>query len=368
MIKKRSMCVVVSFILIILMLPVCGNVDVHASRLKLNYSYYKMTGGHTVKLKTRSGVKAKWKSTNKKVATVSKNGKVTGKKKGKCYIIATKGNRVGKCKITVTRNIYVKNKKFKKTSLDVLSVKLDVNNIQYDEYGVSHIIKKKSTFPLSLKNTKKKAKWKTKNKKIATISKKGVVSAISKGETYVYAKVGKKKYKCKVVVTDLKNPNKIENQKDAYEMLRRINDLRIKHKVKPLKILNRLMRASTQRAKELKPAKIEVDGLGIKLDKNFSHMRPDGRSFSTVIPEFNLPAASRVGENISFVTDTVTQREEFMNTCFKAFLDSKEHKENMLNNDYNYIGIGHDDSIHFINYHTHPCIAVFWDQLFYSKY
>ena len=368
MIMKRVQCVAMSLIMIVLMLPVCGSVNVKAAKLKLNYSYYKMTGGYTVKLKTRSGAKAKWKSTNKKVATVSKNGKVTGRKKGKCTIIAKSGGRIGKCKITVTRNIYIKNKKFKKTTLDVLSVKLDLKNIQYNELGESVINKKKSTFPLSLKNSKKKPKWKSKNTKIATVSKKGVITAVSKGETTVYAKVGKKKYKCKVTITDLQNHNKIENQKDAYEMLRRINELRIKNKVKPLKILNRLMRASSKRAKELKPAKIEVDGLGIKFDKNFSHMRPDGRSFSTILPEFNLPTASRVGENISFVTDTVTQREEFMNTCFKAFLDSKEHKENMLSNDYNYIGIGHDDSIHFTNYHTHPCIAVFWEQLFYSKY
>ena len=54
--------------------------------------------------------------------------------------------------------------------------------------------------------------------------------------------------------------------------------------------------------------------------------------------------------------------------CFKSFLESKDHRENMLSNDYNYIGIGHDDSIRFTNYHTHPCIAMFWEQLFYSKY
>ena len=84
--------------------------------------------------------------------------------------------------------------------------------------------------------------------------------------------------------------------------------------------------------------------------------------------EFNLPTASRVGENISFVTDTVTQREDFIKYCFKSFLESKDHRENMLSNDYNYIGIGHDDSIRFTNYHTHPCIAMFWEQLFYSKY
>lgn len=365
---KRFMCVWMSFIMIVLMLPIFGSMDVQAAKLKLNYSYYKMTGGYTVKLKTSTGKKAKWSSTNKKVATVSKNGKVTGKKKGKCYIIARRGKRVGKCKITVTRNVYMPNKKFKKTSLDVLSLKLDIHSIEYNDIGQSFINKKKSTFPLSLKNTKKKPKWKSKNKKIATVSKKGVITAVRVGKTTVYAKVGKKKYNCKVEITNLINPEKIENQKDAYEMLRRINDLRIKRKVKPLKILNRLMRAANARAGELRPAKTEVVGLGIKLDKNFSHARPDGRSFSTIIPEFNLPTASRVGENISFVTDTVTQREDFMNTCFKAFMDSKDHRENMLSNDYSYIGIGHNNSIHFVNYHTHPCIAVFWDQLFYSKY
>ena len=362
------MCAVLSLLIVVLMFPVSSNVDAKAKRIKLNYSYYKMTGGFTVKLKTRSGIKVKWKSTNKKIATVSKKGLVTGRKKGKCTIIAKKGKRVGKCKITITRNRYYKNKKLKGPSLNVLSVKLDVNNIEYDELGKSKIIKKKSTFPLALMNTNKKPKWKSNNDNVAKISQKGVVTAVKKGATIVYAKVAKKKYKCKVVVTDLNNTSKIENQKDAFEMLRRINNLRIQNKIRPLKILNRLMRASNKRARELRPNKIEVVGLGIKLDSNFSHMRPDGRSFSTIIPEFNLPEGSHTGENISFVTDTVTQREEFMNTCFKAFLESKEHKKNMLSNDYSYIGIGHDASIHFINYHTHPCIAVFWDQLFYSKF
>ena len=368
MICKRVTCALISVGMIILMLPVCSSVDAKAKKIKLNYSYYKMTGGYTVKLKTKSGIKVKWKSTNKKVATVSKKGKVTGRKKGKCTIIARRGKRVGKCKITVTRNMYIPNKKFTKTSLDVLRLKLDINNIQYNSVGESYINNKKSTFTLSLKNNKKKVTWGTQNKRIATISSKGLITAVSPGLTYVYAKVGKTKYSAEVVVTDLKDPNRIESQKDSYEMLKRINDLRIKEKVKPLKILNRLMRASHQRAKELKPAKIEVSGLGIKFDKNFSHMRPDGRSFSSIIPEFNLPTASRVGENISFVTDTVTQREDFMNYCFKSFLESKDHRANMLSNDYNYIGIGHDDSIHFTNYHSHPCIAVFWEQLFYSKY
>ena len=364
--SKGCICFIICFAVIILMLSI-NDTNAKTKKIKLNYSYYTMTGGHKIKLKAKIKGKVKWKSTNKKVATVSKKGVVYGKKKGKCTIIARKGKRKGKCKITVTKSLFVPVKVYTKTTLNVLSVQLDINSIQYNSMGESIINNKKSTFPLALKNTKHKVTWTSANTRIATVSSSGVVTAVSPGETTVYAKADKKSYPCKVVVTNLNDASKIENQKDAYEMLRRINNLRIEEKVKPLKILNRLMRAANARARELKPAKIEVEGLGIKLDKNFSHTRPNGTSFSTIIPEFSLETGSRSGENISFVTDTVTQREEFMNTCFKAFLDSKEHKKNMLSYEYTYIGIGHDDSIHFINYHTHPCIAVFWDQLFYSK-
>ena len=45
--------------------------------------------------------KVKWSTTNKKIATVSKNGYVTGKKAGTCYIKAKVGKKTYKCKITV---------------------------------------------------------------------------------------------------------------------------------------------------------------------------------------------------------------------------------------------------------------------------
>ena len=54
---------------------------------------------------------------------------------------------------------------------------------------------------LKVKNTKKKVKWKSSNKKIATVSKKGVVKGKKDGECYITAKVGKKKLKCHCVVT-----------------------------------------------------------------------------------------------------------------------------------------------------------------------
>lgn len=53
---------------------------------------------------------------------------------------------------------------------------------------------------LKLKNNKKKVKWSSSNKKVATVSKKGKVKGKKAGKATITAKVGKKKYKCKVIV------------------------------------------------------------------------------------------------------------------------------------------------------------------------
>ena len=56
------------------------------------------------------------------------------------------------------------------------------------------------TYALKLKGTNKTVKWSTSNKKVATVTKKGVVKGVKKGTAVVTAKVGKKTYKCKVTV------------------------------------------------------------------------------------------------------------------------------------------------------------------------
>ncbi len=61
-------------------------------------------------------------------------------------------------------------------------------------------IKVGQTVQLKVKNTKKKVKWKTSNKKVATVSKKGKVKGKKVGKATITAKVGKKKYRCKVSV------------------------------------------------------------------------------------------------------------------------------------------------------------------------
>ena len=59
-------------------------------------------------------------------------------------------------------------------------------------------------YKLRVKNTKKKIKWKSKNKRIATVSSKGVVKARKVGKTKVYARVSGKKFYCKIVVKRVK--------------------------------------------------------------------------------------------------------------------------------------------------------------------
>lgn len=74
-------------------------------------------------------------------------------------------------------------------------VKLNATNIK---------LKVGQTYKLKVKGTKKKVKWSTKNKQVATV-KKGTVKAKAPGNTKITAKVGKKKYTCKVKVNKVVN-------------------------------------------------------------------------------------------------------------------------------------------------------------------
>ncbi len=56
------------------------------------------------------------------------------------------------------------------------------------------------SFTLKIKGSKKKAKWSSSNKKVATVSSKGKVKAKTAGDATITAKVANKSLKCKVVV------------------------------------------------------------------------------------------------------------------------------------------------------------------------
>ncbi len=56
------------------------------------------------------------------------------------------------------------------------------------------------TVSLKLKHAKKKVKWCSQNRSVATVNKKGKVKALRAGRTVITAKAGRKKYTCKVTV------------------------------------------------------------------------------------------------------------------------------------------------------------------------
>jgi len=71
-------------------------------QVKLNKTKALIKAGKTCKLKLKNAEKGvKWKSSNTKVATVNKSGKVTAKKKGEAVIQAVCGSKTYRCKVTV---------------------------------------------------------------------------------------------------------------------------------------------------------------------------------------------------------------------------------------------------------------------------
>ena len=63
------------------------------------------------------------------------------------------------------------------------------------------------TLQLKVTGTKGKVKWTSSKKSVATVSSKGRVKAKKKGSATITAKIGKKKYTCKVTVKNASNGN-----------------------------------------------------------------------------------------------------------------------------------------------------------------
>ena len=124
-------------------------------------------------------------SSNKKVATVSKVGKVTGKEAGTAKITMKFASGLSK---TVT----VKVQKAKVAATKISNLPVSVTLKVKKTYRLSPVIT-----PMT---TKEKATYKTANKKIATVSKNGTITAKKAGKTTITVQVGKKTKKVKVTV------------------------------------------------------------------------------------------------------------------------------------------------------------------------
>lgn len=159
---------------------------VSTKSIKLNKSKLTIKKGKKATLKATLSPKTStdslvWKSSNKKVATVTSKGVVKGIKAGKTTITVKAGKKTAKCVVTV--------KAIKATSVKLNKKKVTTN------------IGKQVTLKLTVKpsNTTDTIKWSTSNKKVATV-KDGVVTTVGKGTATITAKVGSKTVKCKIIV------------------------------------------------------------------------------------------------------------------------------------------------------------------------
>ena len=154
------------------------------SKVKLSKSSVSLQVGknYTVKLNGAGSKKVKWSVSKKSIATIKGSGsscKITAKKAGTTYVTAKLGKKKYKCKVKVK----------------ALPVSISQK---------SGLVSVGEHFDLTLKNTKSGVKWSTSNKKVATIKKiskyKYRVYGKKAGKATITAKVGKKKYTCKVQV------------------------------------------------------------------------------------------------------------------------------------------------------------------------
>ena len=131
-----------------------------------------------------------WTSSNKKIVTV------TGNQNGTCKIKA--GSKTGKATITIklagglTKQIKVTVQKKAVTCSKIKNVPKTINLKKKQTYQLKPMIE-----PITCTD---KAKYKSSNKKVATVSKKGVITAKKKGTAKITVKSGKKSYTVKVTV------------------------------------------------------------------------------------------------------------------------------------------------------------------------
>ena len=195
---KQTFAWILTFVMMLSILP-ATQVNA-ATKPKLSKTKITMTVGQSKKL-TVKGIskkqakRIKWKSSSKKVVTVTKTGKIKARKTGKATITAKVGKKKLKCKVTVKKS----KKSTKKKESNSSSKKMWLSK-------TSVTLQAGSGVDLVLHNAKNVVKWSSSNKKVAwverdtTYKNHGAVQAVAKGTTVITAKVDGKTFKCHVKV------------------------------------------------------------------------------------------------------------------------------------------------------------------------
>ncbi len=126
---------------------------------------------------------------------------------------------------------------------------------------------------------------------------------------------------------------------DGAEVLRLVNNERANYGLKPLKAIYLLDQAALVRAKEAVSSP--------------SHTRPDGRAANTVFSDYGL-SYYYMGENLACGSQSARE-------VVNDWMNSPDHRANILNPNYEYMGLGH---VYVSN--DSNCYYDYWIQLFYT--
>lgn len=186
-----------------------GNVQVQAQKLRLNKSSIVLQKGKTFTLKTVPKVKgAKYKTSNKKVATVTKKGKIKAKKPGKATITCYWKKKRVACRVTVKNK---KKKDSEQTNASTASKEqpTEQTTAATTEQATTQAapclsstqleLAYGTTQPLQLNNAPAKVAWKSSDTSIAYCSN-GTLEARSVGTATITALCNGKPYNCAVTV------------------------------------------------------------------------------------------------------------------------------------------------------------------------
>ncbi len=142
-----------------------------APKVKLNKHNLVLTRNDSFTLKVKNTKsKPTWSSQNKKIATVSKKGIVKAKKAGTTKVTASVGGKKYTCKVTVPNSSYV--------------------------------LCKNNTYKITPSKLTGSVTWKSSKKSVASVNKKGKITAKSPGTCLITAKAGKKSYNISITVSD----------------------------------------------------------------------------------------------------------------------------------------------------------------------
>lgn len=186
-------------------------VKVKTTDVKLNYSkitVYTTTSktlSATVLPENATNKNVTWESEDPGIATVDKNGVVKGKKVGTTYIVCTTSNsgKIATCKVTVKKGVLSK------------SIKLNKTKLTLDD-GKSYTLK--ATFNPT-NTTTKTCTWTSSNKKVVTVTSKGVITAVGPGTATITCKTKDtgKIAKCTVTVKKV-TPTSVVLDKSTYQV------------------------------------------------------------------------------------------------------------------------------------------------------